>query len=56
MRLTLRIWRQAGPDVAGEFETYEVSDVTHEMSFLELLDSLNEKRGARAGRLRVRLP
>jgi succinate dehydrogenase / fumarate reductase iron-sulfur subunit len=43
MRLTLRVWRQAGPDVAGDFETYEVADVTHEMSFLELLDSLNEQ-------------
>ena len=43
MKLTLRIWRQAGPDEAGDFETYEVDDVTHEMSFLELLDSLNEK-------------
>jgi succinate dehydrogenase / fumarate reductase iron-sulfur subunit len=43
MRLTLRIWRQAGPEVPGDFETYEVDEVTHEMSFLELLDSLNEK-------------
>jgi len=43
MMLTLRVWRQAGPDAAGDFETYEVADVTHEMSFLELLDSLNEQ-------------
>jgi succinate dehydrogenase / fumarate reductase iron-sulfur subunit len=43
MRLTLRVWRQAGPDVAGAFETYEIDDVTAEMSFLELLDALNEK-------------
>ncbi len=43
MRLTLRIWRQAGPEAPGDFETYEVADVTHEMSFLELLDSLNEQ-------------
>ena len=43
MKLTLRIWRQAGPSDAGDFETYEVNDVTHEMSFLELLDSLNEQ-------------
>jgi succinate dehydrogenase / fumarate reductase iron-sulfur subunit len=41
--LTLRIWRQAGPDAPGDFETYDVDGVTHEMSFLELLDSLNEK-------------
>jgi succinate dehydrogenase / fumarate reductase iron-sulfur subunit len=41
--LTLRVWRQAGPDEPGDFETYEVDEVTHEMSFLELLDSLNER-------------
>ncbi len=43
MRLTLRVWRQAGPDAPGAFETYEVADVTEEMSFLELLDVLNEQ-------------
>jgi succinate dehydrogenase / fumarate reductase iron-sulfur subunit len=43
MKLTLRVWRQAGPEAPGAFETYEVDEVTHEMSFLELLDSLNEK-------------
>ena len=43
MRLTLRVWRQAGPDAPGDFETYEVDGITDEMSFLELLDSLNEK-------------
>ena len=34
MRLTLRVWRQAGPAAPGAFETYQVGDVTHEMSFL----------------------
>ncbi len=43
MKLTLRIWRQANASAEGDFETYEVEDVTHEMSFLELLDSLNEQ-------------
>ena len=43
MRLTLRVWRQAGPDAPGAFETYEVDEVTDEMSFLELLDVLNEQ-------------
>jgi succinate dehydrogenase / fumarate reductase, iron-sulfur subunit len=43
MRLTLRVWRQAGPDAPGDFETYEVDEVTDEMSFLELLDVLNER-------------
>jgi succinate dehydrogenase / fumarate reductase, iron-sulfur subunit len=42
MRLTLRIWRQPGPEAAGAFETYEIDGVSDEMSFLELLDSLNE--------------
>ena len=43
MKLTLRIWRQAGPEAPGDFETYEVDGVTEEMSFLELLDVLNEQ-------------
>jgi succinate dehydrogenase / fumarate reductase iron-sulfur subunit len=43
MRLTLKVWRQAGPDAPGAFETYDVDDITDDMSFLELLDSLNEK-------------
>jgi succinate dehydrogenase / fumarate reductase, iron-sulfur subunit len=43
VRLTLRVWRQAGPAAPGEFETYEVDGVSEEMSFLELLDVLNER-------------
>jgi succinate dehydrogenase / fumarate reductase, iron-sulfur subunit len=43
MNLTLKVWRQATPDSAGDFETYQVADVTDEMSFLELLDVLNEQ-------------
>ena len=43
MRLTLRVWRQAGPEAPGRFETYEAEDVTGEMSFLELLDLVNER-------------
>jgi succinate dehydrogenase / fumarate reductase iron-sulfur subunit len=43
MKLTLRVWRQAGPSAPGDFETYEVDEVTDEMSFLELLDVLNEQ-------------
>jgi succinate dehydrogenase / fumarate reductase iron-sulfur subunit len=43
MKLTLRIWRQAGPSEPGDFETYEVDDATEEMSFPELLDLLNER-------------
>jgi succinate dehydrogenase / fumarate reductase, iron-sulfur subunit len=43
VRLTLRIWRQAGPGAPGGFETYDVDGLTEEMSFLELLDLLNER-------------
>jgi succinate dehydrogenase / fumarate reductase, iron-sulfur subunit len=43
VRLTLRVWRQAGPDAPGDFATYEVDGLTEEMSFLELLDVLNEQ-------------
>lgn len=43
MRLTLRIWRQAGPKATGRLVTYELSDVSPEMSFLEMLDVLNEQ-------------
>jgi succinate dehydrogenase / fumarate reductase iron-sulfur subunit len=43
VRLTLRVWRQAGPDAPGDFATYAVDGLTEEMSFLELLDVLNEQ-------------
>lgn len=43
MRLTLRVWRQAGPDDTGRYETYEVPDAEPEMSVLELLDALNAR-------------
>lgn len=43
MNITLKVWRQAGPDVKGGFETYQVPDANPHMSFLELLDVLNEQ-------------
>ena len=43
MRLELRVWRQRGPDAPGEFVDYVVDDVSEEMSFLEVLDALNER-------------
>lgn len=49
MELTLRIWRQAGPEAEGRFETYPASDVSPDMSFLEMLDAVNERLQA-AGR------
>lgn len=43
MRLTLEVWRQAGPKDKGRFERHEVSDVEPQLSVLELLDALNEQ-------------
>ena len=42
MNLKLKIWRQAGQGTKGQFQTYSV-EATPEMSFLEMLDVLNEK-------------
>lgn len=47
MHLTLKIWRQAGPHVAGGFQSYELHDVSPDISFLEMLDLLNEQLIAR---------
>ncbi|WP_433036840.1 succinate dehydrogenase/fumarate reductase iron-sulfur subunit [Actinomycetospora sp. CA-053990] len=43
MKLTLRIWRQASPDAKGKMKKYVLDDVEPDMSFLEMLDVLNEK-------------
>jgi succinate dehydrogenase / fumarate reductase, iron-sulfur subunit len=43
MRLTVKVWRQGGPDDAGRFATYEHTKVSPHMSFLEMLDVLNEE-------------
>jgi succinate dehydrogenase / fumarate reductase iron-sulfur subunit len=43
MRLTLRVWRQHDPEAAGGMTTYEVDGVSPDMSFLEMLDTLNER-------------
>ena len=42
MRLILNIWRQPASGAAGGFARYEMNDVSHHMSFLEMLDVLNE--------------
>ena len=47
MDLNLKVWRQDGPNAPGRFETYEMRDVSAEMSFLELFDVLNEQLNAR---------
>ncbi|WP_432476870.1 succinate dehydrogenase/fumarate reductase iron-sulfur subunit [Nocardioides sp. GXQ0305] len=43
MKLTLKIWRQTNASDAGGIHTYEVDDVSPDMSFLEMLDVLNEE-------------
>ena len=47
MRLVLHVWRQAGPEAPGKFVRYEATDVSPDMSFLEMLDVLNETLVAR---------
>jgi succinate dehydrogenase / fumarate reductase iron-sulfur subunit len=42
MNLTLKIWRQQNATAPGKFAEYRIRDVTPEMSFLEMLDALNE--------------
>ncbi len=43
LKLTLRVWRQSGPEDQGDFRTYRLEGVSTHMSFLEMLDVLNEK-------------
>ncbi|MCU0268445.1 MAG: succinate dehydrogenase/fumarate reductase iron-sulfur subunit [Acidimicrobiales bacterium] len=43
MNLTLKVWRQDGPHTGGRFETYQAADIKDEMSFLEMLDIVNER-------------
>jgi succinate dehydrogenase / fumarate reductase iron-sulfur subunit len=43
MKLTLNIWRQADAKSKGRFVTYKLDDVSPDMSFLEMLDVLNER-------------
>jgi succinate dehydrogenase / fumarate reductase iron-sulfur subunit len=43
LHLTLHVWRQKGPSSEGKFATYKLDDVSPDMSFLEMLDVLNER-------------
>jgi succinate dehydrogenase / fumarate reductase iron-sulfur subunit len=43
MNLTLKIWRQKNKNTKGGFENYQVTDISSEMSFLEMIDVLNER-------------
>lgn len=42
MNLTLKIWRQKGPQDKGQMVEYKVTDISEHMSFLEMMDVLNE--------------
>jgi succinate dehydrogenase / fumarate reductase iron-sulfur subunit len=42
MHLTLKVWRQKSPTDPGRFEIYEANDINEHMSFLEMLDVVNE--------------
>ena len=41
MKVTLKIWRQPSPSASGDFVSYDVENVTEDMSFFEVLDMLN---------------
>ena len=43
MKLTLRIWRQTNADQPGEYRSYELENVSPNLSLLEALDQLNEQ-------------
>lgn len=43
MKLTLKIWRQKGPNDKGRMVTYPIDNIADDMSFLEMLDVLNEE-------------
>src|SRR5215470_1994429 len=48
MNLTLRVWRQKNTNTPGQFVPYQARDISPDMSFLEMLDVVNEeliKRG-----------
>ncbi|WP_043536237.1 succinate dehydrogenase/fumarate reductase iron-sulfur subunit [Actinomyces polynesiensis] len=47
MNLTLRIWRQSGPQDPGAMHEYQIRGISEESSFLEMLDVLNEELFAR---------
>lgn len=43
MKLTLKVWRQKNAKAAGKLTTYQVNDISPDMSFLEMFDVLNEQ-------------
>ena len=51
MKLTLYVWRQNGPDDEGRHARYEANDISEHMSFLEMLDLVNERLTEEGDRL-----
>src|SRR5687768_7720793 len=43
MHVKLHVWRQSGPDAPGSMESYDAPDISEEMSFLEMLDVVNDR-------------
>jgi succinate dehydrogenase / fumarate reductase iron-sulfur subunit len=43
MKLTLKIWRQKSPTDKGQMVTYPIDNIDGDMSFLEMMDILNEE-------------
>lgn len=43
IKVTLKVWRQKGPKDKGQFETYQIDKINQSVSFLEMLDILNER-------------
>src|SRR5262245_26995311 len=43
LNLTLKVWRQPAVETPGRFREYRLSDISPDMSFLEMLDILNEQ-------------
>ena len=43
MRFTLKIWRQKGPTAKGFFQSQKLEGISGDMSFLEMLDKLNQE-------------
>jgi succinate dehydrogenase / fumarate reductase iron-sulfur subunit len=44
INLKLKVWRQKGPGAKGRFETFTAENISKDMSFLEMLDVVNEKK------------
>jgi succinate dehydrogenase / fumarate reductase iron-sulfur subunit len=43
MKLTLHVWRQTGPEAKGRMVVYQANDISPDMSFLEMLDVVNDR-------------